>query len=330
MHSLLSLPTTILFAALFSSASSRPATESTQLPLLIWHGLGDRFDADGIRAVASLAEKINEGTYVYPIHLSDDGGSDRTATFYGNLTDQIQQVCEDVAAHPILGTAPAVNALGFSQGGLFLRAYAERCSSPPLYNLVTFGSPHNGISDFQGCKDGDWLCKGAMGLLRSNAWSSFAQSRLVPAQYYRQINDSTLEPTDDYLEYSNFLADINNERELKNTTYATNLARMNKLVMYDFANDTTVIPKETEWFSEVNGTSKEVTPLRERKIYKEDWIGLKKLDDKEGLVWRTLPGEHMHFSEGELNKTYEEWFGPIKEYERLILQEEQLQGSLEL
>lgn len=284
---------------------------STQLPLVIWHGLGDRFDADGIKEVASLAEKINPETYVYRISLSDDGGSDRTATFYGNITEQIQYVCDDFAAHPVLSTAPAVNALGFSQGGLFLRGYVERCNKPPVRNLVTFGSPHNGISDFQGCKPGDWLCNGAQALLRSNAWGSFAQSRLVPAQYYRRINDSTLEPVDDYLESSNFLADANNERESKNATYGRNVARLNKLAMYMFSDDTTVIPKESEWFAEVNGTSGEVVYLKDRPIYEEDWVGLKELDEKGGIDYGILEGGHMQFSDEELKGVMEEYFGPV-------------------
>lgn len=301
-------------------AASTPSLISTQLPLLIWHGLGDRYDADGIQSVAKLAEKVNEGTYVYPIRLDDDGGQDRTATFYGNLTEQLEFVCNDIASHPILGSAPALNALGFSQGGLFLRAYVERCNAPPIHNLVTFGSPHNGISDFQGCSATDWLCKGAQALLRSGAWTSYAQNRLVPAQYYRRINDSTLEPTDEYLEYSNFLADINNEREKKNVTYAKNIAKLNKLALYIFKEDKTVVPKESEWLAEVNGTSGNITVLRDRKIYKEDWLGLKALDDKSGIDFRTLPGEHMRFGDDDLKKVFEEYFGPIKKVPSLVSQ----------
>ena len=44
----------------------------------------------------------------------------------GNLTEQLAQVCSDLASHPILSPAPAVNALGFSQGGQFLRGFVER------------------------------------------------------------------------------------------------------------------------------------------------------------------------------------------------------------
>ena len=135
---------------------------------------------------------------------------------------------------------------------------------------------------------------------------------------------------DEYLEHSNFLADINNERKLKNSTYAKNLARLNKLVMYAFKNDTTLIPKESEWFAEVNGTSKEVTPLRERKIFTEDWVGLRALDKKEGLEFKELPGEHMHFSEKELKETFKEWFGPVKESMFMTVQDDGVISSFEL
>ena len=107
----------------------------TPLPLIIWHGLGDNYQADGLAAVAKLADDINPGTLVYLIHIEDDAGADRTATFLGNLTEQIDKVCSDLASHPILSTAPAVDALGFSQGGQFLRGYIERCNFPPVRSL---------------------------------------------------------------------------------------------------------------------------------------------------------------------------------------------------
>ncbi|OCK83521.1 alpha/beta-hydrolase [Lepidopterella palustris CBS 459.81] len=290
------------------------AATSTPLPLVIWHGLGDNYAADGLASVGELANSTNPGTFVYNIRLDEDPGSDRTATFFGNLTLQMQQVCEDLATHPILSTAPAINAIGFSQGGQFLRGYIERCNNPPVRNLVTFGSQHNGIAEFQTCGAMDWLCKGAMALLRTNTWSQYVQSHLVPAQYYRTCNVSTGEPTDEYLEYSNFLADINNERKTKNSTYAENLASLEKFVMFVFKDDTTVIPKESGWFAQVtNLTSGEVTPLRERSIYKEDWVGLRKLDDKGALVFREAEGGHMQLSEELLVEVFKSYFGPVKD-----------------
>ena len=281
--------------------------DDTPLPLVIWHGLGDAFNGDGIRRVGELADSINPGTFVYTIALGSDANADRSATFFGNVTEQLETVCEQLAAHPILSTAPAIDAIGFSQGGQFLRGYVERCNFPPVRSLVTFGSQHNGIIKFRACGDTDWVCKAAMALLRFNTWSNFVQARLVPAQYYRDPEDY-----DAYLEHSNFLADINNERILKNVTYKENLASLTNFVMYLFEDDTTVVPKETSWFEEVNGT--ETIPLRARKIYTEDWIGLREIDRKGGLKFRSITGEHMNISEQTLNETISDFFGPYKRH----------------
>jgi palmitoyl-protein thioesterase len=291
-------------------SSSDDDEDDNPLPLIIWHGLGDNYAAEGLAQVAELAQEVNPGTFTYIIRLDDDSSADRSATFFGNVTVQIEKVCADLAAHPILSTAPAVDALGFSQGGQFLRGYIERCNFPPVRSLVTFGSQHNGISEFQSCGATDWLCKGAEGLLRSSTWSSFVQSRLVPAQYFRDPNQY-----DSYLEFSNFLADINNERALKNQTYKENLEKLERFIMYMFEDDTTVVPKQSSWFANVNGT--EVTELRKRDIYKEDWIGLKALDKKGGLVFETTPGGHMTLTDKLLAKVFKENYGPFgKSFEK--------------
>lgn len=309
MKTYFALPTaaTLLALSCLTTAAVLPFspddTDDTPLPLVIWHGLGDNYAADGIASVGELADQIHPGIFVYNIRLDDDASADRSATFFGNVTSQVEKVCNDLASHPILSTAPAIDALGFSQGGQFLRAYVERCNFPPVRTLVTFGSQHNGISEFQTCGTLDFLCKGAQGLLRSNTWSSFVQSRLVPAQYFRNPMDM-----DNYLQYSNFLADINNERAVKNKTYAENIAKLENFVMYLFEEDTTVIPKETGWFSEVNGT--EVIPLNGRTLYTEDWIGLKALDKKGGLKFEVTEGPHMTLSDKLLSSVFKKYLGP--------------------
>lgn len=294
--------------ALGITASQAPLTswdsDDTPLPVVIWHGLGDSSASEGMQAVSSLVDGAHPGTFIYSVALGQDASSDRSATFFGNVTTQIEDVCAALAAHPILSTAPAIDAIGFSQGGQFLRGYVERCNSPPVRSLVTFGSQHNGIVKFKACESGDWLCRGAMALLGYNTFSAFVQSRLVPAQYFRDPTD-----IDTYLDGSNFLADINNERVLKNTTYADNIASLENLVLYMFEDDTTVVPRETAWFEEVNGT--ESTPLRARDVYRQDWLGLRKLDRKGGLRFRSITGEHMQIPEQVLNETLADFFGPF-------------------
>ena len=261
------------------------------------------YQAEGLQSIGELLNDTIGNTTIYYIRLDEDPSNDRTATFWGNVTLQVQKVCDDLASHPILSKAPAINALGFSQGGQFLRAYIERCNSPMVENLVTFGSQHNGISEFQECAANDWLCHSWRGVLKGNAWGSFSQSKLVPAQYYRDPED-----LDNYLEYSNFLADINNERKVKNHTYKENMMKLGRFAMFMFADDRTVVPKESAFFSEVNTTSEAVTKLQDRDIYQEDWIGLRFLDEKKRLDFRTAEGGHMQLSDNILIDTFNQYF----------------------
>lgn len=312
MH--LSLILTSLAVGAFATAlphqPSLSTETQTQLPLIIWHGLGDDFERDGLQEIAALAAKINPGTYVHVIQLADTGSGDRQATFLGNVTEQLASVCEQLSHTPELRSAPAINALGFSQGGQFLRGYIERCNNPPVHNLVTFGSQHNGISEFQSCSMGDWVCKSAEALLRVGRWTDFVQGHLVPAQYFRDPDPSEMES---YLQHSNFLADINNERESKNTSYASRLSSLNLFVMFMFEDDTISVPKESSWFAEVNATSGAVTPLQERPLYKEDWLGLKKLGEMGKLDFRSVPGQHMDLPQKVLEDTFREYFGPVRD-----------------
>ena len=125
----LSLSTLLLSASVLASPLSKPSGDP--LPLIIWHGLGDNYAADGLAEVASLAEEVNPGTYIYMIRLDEDASSDRTATFLGNVTEQISSVCTAIAADPILSSAPGVNALGFK-----CSKKLKKCSSTWILKIV--------------------------------------------------------------------------------------------------------------------------------------------------------------------------------------------------
>lgn len=306
-----------------SSSSNSNNNAAKPLPLLIWHGLGDRSDASGLHTVGQLAEQTHPGTLVHYISLpaSDppDGAADQRATFFGNVSAQIASVCASLSTNtslldPRTGRLRA-DALGFSQGGQFLRGLAQRCPALQLRSLVTFGSQHAGISEFQRCGAWDLLCKAATALVGGNAWTDTVQGGVVPAQYYREVNETKGEGTEAYLAASHFLADVNAERDggRRNEEYAARLGALENFVMYVFADDRTVVPKESGWFAEVNGTSGEVTPLRERRVYKEDWIGLRELDRKGGLVFESVEGEHMQLNKKDLERAFGRYFGPERE-----------------
>ncbi|RPB00034.1 alpha/beta-hydrolase [Choiromyces venosus 120613-1] len=294
----------LLVSAGVGIATPTPTPTGRPLPLVIWHGLGDTYDSDGIQSVGNLAQKLHPGTFVHSIYLDPDPDSDRSATFFGQVNTQISTVCEQLSSIPELTSG--FNAVGFSQGGQFLRAYIQRCNTPPVRTLITFGSQHNGISDFLAeCRPTDFVCRTASSALQSSKWTSWVQNRVVPAQYFRDPED-----LEAYLEYSAFLADINNERpNERNATYARNLALLEKFVMIMFEEDTTVVPKESAWFAEFNKTTGKRTLLEDRELYKQDWIGLKKLGKEKKLDFLTAPGRHMELSEELLTGLFEKYLG---------------------
>ena len=136
--------------------------------------------------------------------------------------------------------------------------------------------------------------------------------KIIQAQYYR---DPTNYET--YLVANKFLTDINNEiPPSRNETYARNLASLKNLVLVLFTEDKTVIPKESSWFGaepviEDNAhfwqipfgifrrahSSGEAIPMRLQPIYLEDWIGLKELDERNGIIFETCKGEHMQLGD---------------------------------
>jgi len=62
--------------------------------------------------------------------------------FFMNANKQIAMVCDQVQSDPKL--KDGYNAVGFSQGGQFLRALVQRCPSPPMKNLISVGGQHQG------------------------------------------------------------------------------------------------------------------------------------------------------------------------------------------
>lgn len=63
--------------------------------------------------------------------------------------------------------------------GQFLRAYVERYNSPPVHNLITFGSQHMGVSDLPPCKPFDIPCQLARRAVRGGVYSEWAQNNVI-------------------------------------------------------------------------------------------------------------------------------------------------------
>ncbi|KAK1229218.1 ATPase with role in protein import into the ER [Marasmius sp. AFHP31] len=310
------LPVTFVLGGLLALTLASPTSTQKQKPrpLVVWHGLGDSHSSPGMLEFFKMIQGVHPGIFIHSVYIEEELDKDRQAGFYGNVNDQIEVVSKQLADIPEL--SEGFDAIGFSQAGQFFRAYAERYNNPPIRNLLTFGSQHMGVSDIGTCRPYDLLCQIARRAAKAGVYTEWAQENLVQAQYFRDPADITR-----YLASNKFLTSINNElSDSRNETYATNLASLDNLVLIMFTEDTTVVPKESGWFgSEVIedefhlSTEEEVhyegdgsdgqerigkelkkkerladrvvIPMKMQPLYKQDWIGLRTLDERGGVAF---------------------------------------------
>ncbi|KAI1791250.1 alpha/beta-hydrolase [Ganoderma leucocontextum] len=317
MARLLSLATSLLALVSYGLSTPVQLADPPRRPLVIWHGLGDSYASPAMLQFMELIKDVHPRMFIHSVRLDEDLDKDQKAGFFGDVNEQLELVSEQIGAIPEL--QGGFDAIGFSQGGQFLRAYVERYNAPPINNLITFGSQHMGVSDFPMCNRWDLFCHLARRAARGGVYTEWAQHNLVQAQYYRDPDQ-----LDAYLNSSRFLASINNEvPALANATYATNLAALNTLVLVLFSADKTVVPKESSWFgsyappnSTRDGDEKTMVPMRLQPLYKRDWIGLRALDQAGRVLLETCEGEHMQIAEECWRPLVERFTGgPVEEYE---------------
>ncbi|ELR49683.1 Palmitoyl-protein thioesterase 1, partial [Bos mutus] len=245
-------------------------------------------------AIKKMVEKKIPGIHVLSLEIGKTLREDVENSFFLNVNSQVTTVCQILAKDPKL--QQGYNAMGFSQGGQFLRAVAQRCPSPPMVNLISIGGQHQGVFGLPRCPgESSHICDFIRKTLNAGAYNKAIQERLVQAEYW---HDPIRE--DIYRNHSIFLADINQERGV-NESYKKNLMALKKFVMVKFLNDTIVDPVDSEWFGFYrSGQAKETIPLQESTLYTQDRLGLKAMDKAGQLVFLALEGDHLQLSE--------EWF----------------------
>ena len=102
----------------------------------------------------------------------------------------------------------------------------------------------------------------------------------MPGQYFRDTSSRHAFTT--YKKDSRSLADLNNEMGWKNPDFKANLLTLNSLTLLKFNQDQVVNPRESAWFESYSKKEKRMLPLREQELYKEDYIGLRALDESLG------------------------------------------------
>lgn len=275
-------------------------------PLVIWHGLGDNYNSSSQNRVISLIQEVHPTIFIHSAYADIDPETDEKLSLFGDANLQIELVCSELQSIPQLQNG--FDAIGFSQGGLLLRGLVERCPSLAINNLITFGSPHMGVSDLPLCSNPkDWVCKRRNAILKSQVWLDRIQRSILPALYFRDPVQY-----DKYIFHSHFLADVNNELvDTFNGSYSENLVKINKLVLIKFNQDTTLVPKDSAWFADVDSVTGDIIPLDETLLYSQDLIGLKELHLQNKIVFQEINEDHMVISNEFLLKTVREFTGGV-------------------
>ncbi|KAL1213993.1 hypothetical protein V5N11_007355 [Cardamine amara subsp. amara] len=269
---------------------------SVSLPFIVLHGLScDCSSGSGDANFTDLLTRLSDspGSCLEIGNGKDDSWS-------MPLTKQVEIACEKVKKMEELGQG--YNIVGRSQGNLVARGLIEFCDDgPPVHNYISLAGPHAGIASVPYCDLIVDVCSEINDIIKKylNIYSDYVQDHVAPAGYIKNLEDIK-----NYLHGSKYLPKLNNEKpDQRNSTYKDRFTSLQNLVLVMFELDVVIVPKESSWFGfDSDGDSNQSLPVQQTKLYTEDWIGLKTLDDAGKVKFVTVPGEHIRMAEPDIIK----------------------------
>ena len=175
---------TVLLGLLF--ASSLVITKEP-VPVVMWHGMGDTCcNPVSIGAIVKFLKKELNSVYVLSLQIGQNFEEDFINSFFMIIDKQIDMACKIITHDDKLKNG--FNLIGFSQGGLFVRAIVQMCPNVKVLNLITIGAPHQGVYGVPRCPSlPHAICNMIREKLALEAYSDFVQSLLGKIQIYLSI-----------------------------------------------------------------------------------------------------------------------------------------------
>ncbi|XP_071867870.1 palmitoyl-protein thioesterase 2 [Bombus fervidus] len=230
--------------------------------------------SDSMELISNRIQEMHPGTQIY-----------NTPRYAGwssleSMWHQVEEIGMDVMS---VGAAfpEGIHLVGYSQGGLLARTILQRFPGHNVRNFISLSSPQAGQygTQFLHLFFPNLVCQTAYELF----YSKIGQHTSV-GNYWNDPHHQEL-----YYKYSTFLPYVNNEKNsTKMPMYKQGLTKLERMVLVGGPEDGVITPWQSSHFGyyDINET---VIDMRDRRIYKDDLIGLKTLDESGRLVLITVP-----------------------------------------
>jgi palmitoyl-protein thioesterase len=258
-------------------------------PVAIFHGIGDSCLINpGMHEIVNYFAK---GLDVYAKCIETGGGPLDWLTSFNH---QANKACNAIKEDKNFEGEFSV--VGISQGSLLARYIIESCDMKgKVKRYVSIGGPQMGVGAFPQCTGGAF-CNLVNKAVSSAVYFKLIQSVIGPAGYFKDPSNYQT-----YVNYSTFLADLNNEKEEKKNSHKDRFVNLEKVVLIKFSEDTMIIPRETAWF-QFYDENRNVMKLEDTEFYQKDFIGLKQLNEENKIKFVELEGNHLNFDYEDIDK----------------------------
>jgi palmitoyl-protein thioesterase len=260
------------------------------IPVVVFHGINDNC----LGWMGKLSDQFGKRLNSYSKCIETGAG---VSSYLTSIKSQAVKACEEINQDQNFDGDFIVVAV--SQGNLIGRHILQACQMKgKVTKYVSIGGPHMGIGKVPNCPaDSKYYCKVIQSLAKNIVYFKLLQNYVAPAGYFKDNYHY-----DNYLIYSSLLADLNNERKLKNENYKKRFSNLDKLILIKFTKDEMIYPNDSEWFQYYKNNSEEVERLEESEFYKNDFIGLRSLNEENKVVFAQINALHIKFSWSDMER----------------------------
>ncbi|KAH0577410.1 Palmitoyl-protein thioesterase [Spironucleus salmonicida] len=253
-----------------------------QVPIVMMHGAG--LDASSLNDMKMWIEQKIQGVAI----VNCEVGNGVQDSLNMSLTAQTKLLTDCIMGNPVL--ANGFIGVGHSQGTLLLRGYLSAGKGPKMIRYISIAGPQGGFYCFG--NSGDSICdtSSPVGLIQASFTKMTQYTEAV--QNKNGIANFWKDPTDlsTYRTGCQFMPDINQQRAAKNPLVKAAFESLDLVVLFGSFLDGAVKPFQSLFFGfYADGSTTDIVDMTEQDYYKQDWFGLKTMNEA-GKVLRLESG----------------------------------------